>query len=68
MTKPPDNFASDPARSQPHCSCGALLTGRSRRCRKCRARVRYNWRRRHEPTSPRNGRPGTGPGSRGADQ
>jgi hypothetical protein len=67
MSKPADNFASDPARSQPHCPCGALVTGRSRRCRKCRARVRYNWRRRYAPATPRNGRSDTGPANRRGD-
>jgi hypothetical protein len=66
MNKPADNFASDPARNQPHCPCGALLTGRSRRCRKCRARARYSWRRRHTPVSARNGRAGNGPVNRRA--
>jgi hypothetical protein len=61
-----NEFARDPAHHQPHCLCGALIAKGVRRCRKCRARARYTWQRRHVPATPRNGRPGTGPANREA--
>jgi hypothetical protein len=61
-----NDYARDPAAHRPHCTCGVLLTSGARRCRKCRARARYNWRHTHAPASRRNGRPGTGPANREA--
>jgi hypothetical protein len=59
-----NEFARDPAHDRPHCPCGALIAEGLLRCRKCRARARFNWRRRHAPVTRRNGRSGTGPANR----
>jgi hypothetical protein len=45
MNDPEYTLARDPARDEPHCSCGALTGSPTRRCRKCRARSRWNHRR-----------------------
>lgn len=66
MSTRDNEFTRDPARDVPHCLCGALLAQGSRRCRKCRARARYAWKRMHAPVTARNGRPGTGPANREA--
>lgn len=66
MSNPDHESAYDPAHDRPHCACGVLLDQGLRRCRKCRARARWNWKRAHAPATPRNGRPGTGPANREA--
>jgi hypothetical protein len=66
MSSSESEFVRDPAHQGQHCPCGALIADGVRRCRKCRARARWNWKRLHAPVTPRNGRAGSGPANREA--